>query len=124
MASSSDWELPVSVRPKPEDYSFDLERALSAVVGIRAMIPGDAFTAETLGTERTGNGVLIREGVVLTIGYLVLEADQVQLVLDSQRSVPARVVGYDLATGFGLLQALAPLRMPAAPAARPSPVLR
>ena len=75
MSSSSEWELPASVRPKAEDYSFDLERAFGAVVGIRAMVPADAFTAETLGTERTGNGVLIRDGVVLTIGYLITEAD-------------------------------------------------
>ena len=59
--SSSDWELPNSVRPKPEDYGYDLERALGAMVGIHAMVPADAFTAETLGTERAGNGVLIRD---------------------------------------------------------------
>jgi len=59
--------------------------------------------------------VIGADGMVLTIGYLVLEADQVQLVLDDARSVPARVVGYDLATGFGLLQALAPLRIEPVP---------
>ena len=75
MPSVSDWKVPASVQPKPEDYAYDLEAVLSAVVGIRAIIPGDAFTAETLGTERAGNGVLIREGgVVLTIGYLITEA--------------------------------------------------
>jgi serine protease Do len=52
---------------------------------------------------------------VLTIGYLILEADQVQLLLDDGRNLPARVVGYDLATGFGLLQALTPLAISAAP---------
>jgi S1-C subfamily serine protease len=115
MASSSDWELPVSVRPKPEDYSFDLERALGAVVGIRAMIPGDAFTAETLGTERTGNGVLIREGVVLTIGYLITEAETVWLHLIDGRAVPATVLAYDQETGFGLVQALARIDIPGLP---------
>jgi S1-C subfamily serine protease len=65
---------------------------------------------------RQGSGVVIApDGLVLTIGYLILEADQVQLVLDSGKSLPARVVGYDLATGFGLLQPLAPLPIAPAP---------
>ena len=68
MPSVSDWKVPASVQPKPEDYAYDLEAALSAVVGIRAIIPGDAFTAETLGTERAGNGVLIDDGLVLIPG--------------------------------------------------------
>ncbi len=112
MSSSSEWELPASVRPKAEDYSFDLERAFGAVVGIRAMVPADAFTAETLGTERTGNGVLIRDGVVLTIGYLITEADTIWLHLNDGRAVPATVLAYDQETGFGLVQALARLDLP------------
>ncbi len=75
MASVSDWQVPASVRPKQEDYGYDLDRALMAVVGVHTKIPEDAFTADTLGTERMGHGVLIRDrGVVLTIGYLVTEA--------------------------------------------------
>ena len=67
MASVSDWKVPASAQPKPEDYGYDLEAALAAVVGVRANIPPDAFTADTLGTERAGNGVLIRpDGLVLT----------------------------------------------------------
>ena len=54
MSSSTDWEMPLSVQPKPEDYAYDLEGALTALVGLRAIIPADAFTAETLGTERSG----------------------------------------------------------------------
>ncbi|HEX4555323.1 MAG TPA: S1C family serine protease, partial [Xanthobacteraceae bacterium] len=80
MASVSDWQVPASVRPKPEDYGYDLDRALMAVVGVHTKIPEDAFTADTLGTERMGHGVLIRDrGVVLTIGYLVTEAEEVWL---------------------------------------------
>src|SRR5258707_5544659 len=76
MASVSDWKVPASVQPKPGDYAYDLESALSAVVGVRAVVPPDAFTADTLGTERAGNGVLIRaDGLVLTIGYLITEAE-------------------------------------------------
>ena len=49
MPSLSDWKVPASAQPKPEDYGYDLERAFNAVVGLRAIIPGDAYTAETLG---------------------------------------------------------------------------
>ena len=88
MPPASDWELPRSVQPKPEDYGYDLDRALNAVVGLRATVPADAFTAETLGTERAGNGVMIGNGVVLTIGYLITEADNVWLTLFDGRAVP------------------------------------
>ena len=50
MSSSSDWEMPHAVQPKPENYAYDLEAALTSLVGLRAIIPADAFTAETLGT--------------------------------------------------------------------------
>jgi S1-C subfamily serine protease len=116
MASVSDWKVPPSVQPKPEDYSYDLDAALSAVVGVRAVVPSDAFTADTLGTERGGNGVLIRaDGLVLTIGYLVTEAETIWLTLIDGRAVPGTVLAYDQTTGFGLVQALARLDLPALP---------
>src|ERR1700751_3104627 len=115
MSSSSEWEMPHAVQPKPENYAFDLEGALTSLVGLRAIIPADAFTAETLGTERTGNGVLIREGVVLTIGYLVTEAETIWMHLADGRAVPGHVLAYDQETGFGLVQALARLDLPALP---------
>ncbi len=102
------------MQPKPEDYDYDLDRALSAVVGVRTTIPSDAFTAETLGTERAGHGVIIRnDGLVLTIGYLVTEAETVWLTLAGGRGVPGHVLGYDQETGFGLVQALARIDVPA-----------
>jgi S1-C subfamily serine protease len=114
MPSVSDWKVPSSAQPKPEDYDYDLEEALATVVGLRAIIPGDAFTAETLGTERAGNGVLIRSnGLVLTIGYLITEAETIWLNLSDGRAVPGHVLGYDQESGFGLVQALAKLDMPA-----------
>jgi S1-C subfamily serine protease len=113
MSAVSDWKVPVAVRPKPEDYAYDLDRALSAVVGVRSIIPGDAFSAETLGTERAGNGVLIRrDGLVLTIGYLITEAETIWLTLSDGRAVPGHMLGYDQETGFGLVQALARLDLP------------
>ena len=101
------------MQPSPENYEFDLEHALSAVVGLRTLIPADAFTAETLGTERLGHGVLIADdGVVLTIGYLVTEAETVWIKLADDRVVQGHVIGYDQETGFGLVQALARIDMP------------
>ncbi len=116
MPRPTDWSVPSAAQPKPEDYDFDLDRALGAVVGIRSIIPNDAFSAETLGTERAGNGVLIREdGVVLTIGYLITEAEQIWLTLSDGRPVPGHVLGYDQETGFGLVQALARVEIDALP---------
>src|ERR1700741_1050191 len=113
MPSVSDWKVPSSVQPKPEDYAYDLEQALSAVVGLRVNVPADAFTADTLGTERAGNGVFIRgNGLVLTIGYLITEADTIWITLNDGRSVPGHVLGYDQESGFGLVQALAKLDAP------------
>jgi S1-C subfamily serine protease len=112
--SPSDWKVPAAAQPKPEDYGYDLDRALGSVVGIRSVIPGDAFSAETLGTERAGNGVIIREGgVVLTIGYLITEAEQVWLTFSDGHAAPGHVLGYDQETGFGLVQALARVDLPA-----------
>jgi S1-C subfamily serine protease len=114
MPSPSDWKVPPAAQPKPEDYDFDLDRALGSVVGIRSVVPPDAFSAETLGTERAGNGVLIREdGVVLTIGYLITEAESVWLTFSDGRAVPGHALGYDQETGFGLVQALARVELPA-----------
>ena len=114
MATQGEWKIPAQAQPRPADYGYDLDRALSAVLALSARIPEGAFTAETLGTERAGNGVVIREdGLVLTIGYLVLEAESVWLTTHDGRSVPAYVVGYDGETGFGLVQALGRLDLPA-----------
>ena len=115
MPSASNWEFPPSVQPKPGDYAYDLDQALNAVVGLSAVIPADAFTAEILGTERAGNGVLIRNNVVLTIGYLITEAEAIWLTLFDGRAVPGTVLAYDQETGFGLVQALARLDVPPLP---------
>jgi S1-C subfamily serine protease len=99
-----------------EAQSRALSRASASVVGLRARAVDDARSAATLGQARQGSGVVIAGGdLVLTIGYLVLEAEQVQLITDDERELPARVVGYDVATGFGLVQSLVPLRIEPVP---------
>jgi S1-C subfamily serine protease len=109
------------VQPKPEDYEYELDEALGAVVGLRALVPTDAFTAEILGTERVGHGALIRsDGIILTIGYLITEAESVWISLSGGRTVPGHVLGYDQETGFGLVQALAHLDEPVLPLGRSS----
>src|SRR6195952_725543 len=106
MASLTEWKVPAAIQPRAEDYGFDLERALSAVVGLHSIIPPDAFTADTLGTERAGNGVVIGDGLVLTIGYLITEAETVWLHLGDGRVVEGHALGFDFESGFGLVQAL------------------
>ena len=109
-----EWDIPANLQPDPADYSFDLKRALSSVVGLRANVPADAFTANTLGTERQGNGVIIRDdGLVLTIGYLITEAETIWLITADGRAVAGHALAFDGATGFGLVQALGKLNMPA-----------
>ncbi len=110
MSDLGDWEFPEALRPKSEGWAFDVGNALDSVLSLSAEVPADAFTASTLGTERAGNGVLIdRTGLVLTIGYLITEAEQIWLGQNSGKVVPGHVVAYDFESGFGLVQALAPL---------------
>ena len=102
-----------TVRPNNDDYGYDLGEALSSLVVITAHVPEDAFTAEALGTTRTGYGTLIRaEGLVLTVGYLVTEAETLWITLSDGRAVPGHVIAYDHETGFGLIQVLARLDLP------------
>jgi S1-C subfamily serine protease len=109
MAEQKDWAFPAEMRPRPEDWRFDLDRALDAVVLLRAEIPEDAFTASILGTERAGNGVVIGENLVLTIGYLITEASVIWLTTNKGTVAGGTVLAYDQATGFGLVQPLGKL---------------
>lgn len=88
-----------------------LTKAHAAVVGVQVTATNDARSAETLGQRRSGSGVVIgADGLILTIGYLMLEADTIQIMTQDNRVLPAAAVAYDLATGFGLVRALLPLR--------------
>jgi serine protease Do len=115
---------PAALAAAEEAVSTDgIKRASDAVVGVLAKAVDNATSNVTLGPVRQGSGVVIgADGLVLTIGYLILEADQVLLLPDDGRHIPARVIGYDVATGFGLVKALIPLDLPAAPLGEPTQV--
>lgn len=112
--ATSEWEIPPELRPDPAEQDFDLEEALRSVVAVKAMIPADAFSAQTLGTERTGSGVVIRpDGLIATIGYIITEAEAIWLTTHDGRAIPGHALAYDFETGFGLIQALGRLNLPA-----------
>jgi len=92
---------------------LDLAQTLKSIVSIHALVPDDAFTAGGLGTERAGSGVVIRDGLVLTIGYLITEADRIWLRSSDGRLTQGHALAYDQDTGFGLVQALGRLDLPA-----------
>ncbi len=108
----TDWEIPRELQPDPADCAFDLHQALRAVVGLKANVPMTAFTARTLGTEREGSGAIIRGGLVLTMGYLITEAETIWLLTADGRAVAGDVLGFDADTGFGLVQPLGRLEAP------------
>ncbi len=93
---------------------MDLDPKIRSVVALRANVPDDAFTAAGLGTRREGSGVVVNDrGLVLTIGYLITEAAEVWLTTLDGVVVPAHALAYDQETGFGLVQALGTLDVPA-----------
>ncbi len=114
--ASSEWEIPPELQPDPTDHDFDLDEVMRSVVGVKAMVPADAFTAQSLGTERLGSGVVIRpDGLIVTIGYIVTEAESIWLTTHDGRAIPGHALAYDFETGFGLIQALGKLNLPALP---------
>ena len=114
MSDRSDSEQGWQVRPNQDELDFDLARASASMVTLRCHVPEDALTAQSLGTERAGNGVVIEDsGLILTIGYLVTEAETVWITDHRGHVTPGTVAGYDQRTGFGLVQALGRLDLPA-----------
>jgi len=109
MASLTEWKVPSALQPRTQDYGFDLDRSLSAVVGLHSIVPADAYSAATLGPERGGNGVVIDNGLVLTIGYLITEAETIWLHHGDGRVTQGHPLGVDQESGFGLVQALGSL---------------
>jgi S1-C subfamily serine protease len=102
---------PPPAAPREDEASYrTLLEATNAVVQVKVKAIGNARTSRTLGAERAGSGVLIApSGLVLTIGYLVLEAEKVEVTNHEGKTLPATVVAYDHATGFGLVRPLGPL---------------
>lgn len=116
MEETSEWAFPEAMQPDADALRFDLSQALEAAVLLRAEIPEDAFTAPILGTERSGNGIVIRaDGLILTIGYLVTEARTLWITSNDGRVVEGYPLAYDFATGFGLVQPLGALAVPPLP---------
>jgi serine protease Do len=102
---------PNAATPSAQETINALSRAQTAVVGVQVTAAEGARSAQTLGKQRSGSGVVIgADGLVVTIGYLILEADDIQITTTDKKTVPARVVAYDLATGFGLIRPVVPLR--------------
>jgi len=113
MSDTKSWAFDESLQPRAEELDFDLAPVLDAVVLLRAEIPDDAFTSSILGTERIGYGTVIRDnGLVLTIGYLITDAENIWLTSNAGTVVAGHALAYDQASGFGLVQALGDLRAP------------
>jgi S1-C subfamily serine protease len=103
----AEWSFPAELQPQQGEWEFALDAALDAVLALRAEVPEDAFTAQILGTERSGHAVAIgSDGLLLTIGYLITEATTIWLTTNEGVAVPGHPLAYDQASGFGLVQAL------------------
>jgi S1-C subfamily serine protease len=102
--------LAMTVGLTKSGHADPLREALDGLVMVIADVPNDARTSETLGPKRRGTGVAIDDdGLIVTIGYVILEADQVQVMDRTGKVTPAEIVSYDHDTGFGLIRALAPI---------------
>ena len=111
MAATQPAAPPPQTQTQTQTRIEQLNRANAAVVGLRVAVADDATSADTLGRTRTGSGVVIdKNGLILTIGYLMLEAQDIQIVTQDNKTLPAQAVAYDQATGFGLVRTLLPLQ--------------
>lgn len=107
--AQADVAVPPPSTPRESVDAGDPARFRTSIVGIETRIADDATSAETLGTRRSGSGVIIGDRLVLTIGYLVLEADMVDVTTSNGKRVPGAVAAYDAASGFGLVRTLVPI---------------
>ncbi len=104
-------------RPGSSSLPPEVADVLPAVVGLHTTIPKNRRSAQTLGAEREGHGIIIdEEGLIVTIGYLIMEADTVTITDSEGNSIPAGIVGYDYESGFGLVRTTFP------PKIRPMPL--
>jgi S1-C subfamily serine protease len=113
MAETMEWAFPERLQPRQDKLRFNLDTALQSVVQVRSEVPDEAFTASALGTERMGHGVVIgSDGLVLTIGYLITEAETIWMTTHEGAVVPGHALAYDQVTGFGLVLPLGRLEAP------------
>jgi len=84
----------------------DILNIYKSVVKIDSIIPPEARTAQSLGTVRGGNGVVIDDKHILTIGYIVVEAETITITLPDGKKFPGELIGYDHTTGFGILRTI------------------
>jgi S1-C subfamily serine protease len=116
MVDSTHWAFPPKLQPRAQDLPFDLEAAMRSVVLVHSEVPEDAFTASIMGTERIGHGAVIgADGLVLTIGYLITEAESVWLTTHDGSVVAGHALAYDQVTGFGLILPLGRINVPPLP---------
>lgn len=114
VGETGDWAFPPRLRPRQGRLRFDLQGALRSVVLLHASIAPQAFTAQVLGTERIGHGVAIgTDGLIVTIGYLITEAESIWLTSNDGCVVSGHALAYDQASGFGLVAPLGRLDVPA-----------
>src|SRR5262245_23533700 len=107
------WALPLEAQPERSRLGFDLDAALNAMVLLSARVPDEAYTAPILGSERSGNGCVIGDdGLVLTIGYLITEAQTIWITDHRGRIVPGHALGVEFAGGLGLVLPAMPLDVP------------
>lgn len=112
LALASAFVFFVVTAPASQAQSPQLRQLLSGVVHLKTFINPDGRTAQSLGREREGSGIVIdNDGLILTIGYLMVEAHAAEVITNDGEDVPANIVGYDHQSGFGLLRATMPLKV-------------
>ena len=99
-----------ATEPQPGQQRREITVDALSVVKVRSTAVANARSSTTLGQQREGTGVVIdSNGLVMTIGYLITEAEKVELSTTDGKVFPATVVANDYATGLGLVKALTPL---------------
>jgi S1-C subfamily serine protease len=83
-----------------------LEKVMRATVGVHSHVPSThVSTAIGLGTDRRGTGTIVgSDGLILTVHYLLLGAQNVIVTLSNGDQAEARIVAKDYSTGLGLLK--------------------
>jgi len=99
-----------------KEYTIQTAEAIDAILGtvvaVNTHVPEDAMSAELLGTERSGHGVVIRpDGLIVTVGYVVLDAESIWIGTDAETVVPAYLVANDFESGLALLKPALPVSL-------------